>query len=408
MIRVSRFEQVLEALPRKVFEEAVDRHQGNKYRETFRCWDQFAAMSFAQLNASESLRKLEEAFNTAPEARETLGTGWLKRSTLADANRRVKLPIFHELVQSLMASTHRHLRQEVRDILYLLDSTSISLTVRKMQQWTEANRIRGTQGLKVHILAPCTADTITIDQLHITPPNVNDVSVAQHLPLASDRNYVFDKGYCDYNWWFRIHQMGSTFVTRFKANAGVKVIESRSIPVADQGHILADEIVTFRHHRPRGKHCNHYYGTSLRRITIHRPDHPKAKPLIIATNDLDTSAKTIADYYRIRWAIEMLFKWIKQHLLIKRYLGENENAVRFQILIAIIVYLLLITLKQTHGLTRPLYLMLESIRTTLWNCDDLIAALQPPAKRYPRTPKSQPRPKSKSASPTTTELPQAA
>ena len=392
MRRVSRFQQVMEALPRSVFDETVARNKGNKYRETFRCWDQFSAMCFAQLSGCTSLRKLVASFNEDEGTRQALGVGWLSRSTLADANCKVKLTIFDEVARFLMSGTCRHLRQQGRELLYLLDSTSISLTVRGMKRWTAAHRIRGTQGLKVHILAPQGDDT-ALNYIKITHPNVNDESVAQRLPLESGQIYVFDKGYCDYNWWHRIDEIGSRFVTRFKSNTAVKPVPSNPIPPSAQGIILADEIVTFSRRVPRGGYRNHYYAQPLRRITINRPDHPEGKPLILVTNDLDSPAMLIGDYYRCRWAIELLFKWIKQHLQVKKYLGENERAIRFQILVAMITYLLLLSLKQTHRLELALYLILEKLQHTLWIRDDLIAALEHPSRKRPPTPKSQPRPK---------------
>ena len=188
--------------------------------------------------------------------------------------------------------------------------------------------------------------------------------MARAVPLEAGALYVFDKGYCDYNWWNLIDVAGARFVTRFKKNAAVNVLEERAIAAHESDVVLRDRLVTFKRKHPGGGRVNHYYGKPLRYITITRPD--KKTPLILATNDLTASAATIAQHYKERWAIELFFKWIKQHLKIKTFLGRSENAVRIQILTALISYLLVAIYKQRHAVKETLWECLCLIRATLF------------------------------------------
>jgi IS4 transposase len=177
-----------------------------------------------------------------------------------------------------------------------------------------------------------------------------------------DAIYVCDRGYCDYNWWHQIDSAGAHFVTRFKSNAALAVVSERPIDLDDTGTILSDSTVQLKSKQASGGRKN-LYRHPLRRVTIARPD--KATPLVLATNDLVSPASVIAQRYKDRWAIELFFKWIKQHLRIKKFLGRTENAVRIQILTALISYLLVVLYKQRHAL-----------RATLWECLCVISAVR--------------------------------
>ena len=185
-------------------------------------------------------------------------------------------------------------------------------------------------------------------------------------PSKRRDSHVFDKGYCDYGWWWRIQQSGARFVTRFKRNANVVVQHARPIPKAARGAILRDEIVRFGNKHPRGGRRNPYTA-ALRRIEVARAG--KA-PLVLATNDLKSSALTIAARYQARWQIELFFKWIKQHLRIKRFLGRSERAVRIQILTALIAYLLLALYARANGVKHSLWMLLGELRSTLFQRPD--------------------------------------
>jgi hypothetical protein len=269
--------------------------------------------------------------------------------------------VFAEVVKNLMAGVQRKVRRDVQPLLHLLDSTSITLKGRDYDAWTFDSRTCHTQGLKLHVMyaneqdAPCWSE--------FSPANVNDLDVARELSIKAGRRYVFDKGYCDYSWWHRISASDALFVTRFKRNAALHVEETRPVPEADQEQILADEIVRFSYRHNRAGHTNPYEAP-LRRVTVARPTH--STPIVLATNDLDSPATTIAENYKARWGIELFFKWIKQHLNLTRFLGRSENAVKIQILTALIAYLLVVLYRQTHASSQSLWHCLAVLRASLF------------------------------------------
>jgi putative transposase len=361
MFRISRLHEIMKGLPRGSFDRLVEAHQADKHAKGFDCWDQLVAMVYAQLSGANSLRVLEAGFNSQGTHHYHLGTGTVRRSTLADALARRKTEVFAETARLLMAQASRRLKREGSELLYALDSTSITLTGPGFDAWTRANRTCHTQGIKLHVLYENDAQIPV--QYSITAPNVNDIDEGSRLPIEPGAVYVFDKGYCDYNWWGRIEAQKALFVTRFKRNAALAVESTRPITAGDAEVILNDEIVRFANKHPRGGRKNHYQ-KPLRRVTVARPEHDH--PLVLATNDLDSPARAIAQRYQDRWQIELFFKWIKQHLRIKTFLGRSENAVRIQILTALITYLLLALYRKTENFTGSLWTLLAQVRATLF------------------------------------------
>ena len=361
MYRISRFHQIMKALPRGAFDRVVQTHQADKHSKGFACWDQLLAMVYAQLSGASSLRVLETGFNSQHTQHYHLGTAPIRRSTLADANGRRKTEVFAETAKLLMSQAQRSLRRESEELLYLLDSTSISLKGPGFDAWTSGNSTRNTQGIKLHVLYAGN-DEIPV-QHSITAPNVNDIDEGKKLAIEPEAIYIFDKGYCDYNWWNKLDEQKAQFVTRFKYNAALTVECSRPIPAQDSDIVLKDEIVHFANKHPRGGRKNHYKN-SLRRITVARPEHDR--PIVLATNDLVSPASAIARRYKDRWGVELFFKWIKQHLKIKSFLGRTENAVRIQILTALITYLLLALYRKAQCYTGSLWILLAEVRATLF------------------------------------------
>jgi len=353
----------MKGLPRGVFDQAVRRHNADKYCKRFGHWDHLVAMLYAQWSGAAGLRPLETGFNSHAAHHYHLGTSAIKRSTLADANEKRPDTVFSETASWLMGRVSRKLRQQSNELMYLLDSTSLTLKGREFDQWTLANRTRNTQGIKLHVLFDAHKD---IPVWHdMSAANVNDVERAFDVPIQAGALYVFDKGYNNYNWWNSIDEAGAKFVTRFKSNAGVNVVQELDIHTDAQGVVLKDEIITFKHRRPGGKRINLYHGKRLRRVTIHRPD--KDTPIVLATNDLTSSALEISQRYKERWGIELFFKWIKQHLKIKQFFGRSENAVRIQILTALISYLLVALFNEDAGSKkRTLWDSLCFVRATLF------------------------------------------
>jgi putative transposase len=361
MFRITTFHELLKGLPRNSFDRLVRSRQADKYSKGFGHWNHLVAMLYGQLSGATGLRTLEAGFNSHASHHYHLATDAVRRTTLADANAKRSDAVFSATVTWLMEQVARSARQEVRELKYLLDSTSLTLKGREFDRWTLENRTCHTQGIKVHVLL--NSATEAPEWSVFTPANVNDVVMARQLPLRAGALYVFDKGYCDYTWWHSIDKAGSRFVTRFKYNAGLRVLEQRDIPADATGVVLNDEVVQFKTLTPRGG-CRNEYAKPLRRVTVVRPD--KATPLVLATNDMTSSALEIAQHYRDRWGIELFFKWIKQNLKIKKFFGRSENAVRIQVLTALICYLLVILFKARHGLTQTLSECLAIIRATLF------------------------------------------
>lgn len=370
MFRITTFQELMKGLPRGAFDHIVKRHNGDKYSKQFGNWDHLVAMTYAQLSGTTGLRPLETAFNSHVAHHYHLGTGSIKRSTLADANSTRSDAVFADTVAWLMQKVSRPLRQQSKELLYLLDSTSVTLKGREFDRWTLSNKTRNTQGIKLHVLYA--AQTQMPIWQSISAANVNDVEKTGEVPLQQGAMYVFDKGYCDYNWWHRIDTAGAQFVTRFKRNAGLRIEGERSIPAAAAGIVLQDQVVRFKYKHQGGKRIN-AYDQPLRCITIARQDKPT--PLVLATNDLTGDALAIARRYKERWDIELFFKWIKQHLKIKKFFGRTENAVRIQLLTALISYLLVALYKQTHALKQSLWECLCLIRATLFQRPDVNASL---------------------------------
>lgn len=364
MFRISRFQEVLKHLPRGVFDREVEAQQSDKYRKSFKCWQQLVAMVYAQLSGVGSLRTLESSFNAHKAHHYHLGCKALHRTTLADANAQGDHLVFSKVAQTLMQQIRGRARNDVHEFLELIDSTSITLKGRDFDDWTSENRTRHTQGLKLHVMFGLAEEAPLAHT--ITAPNVNDLDYARSMQPRRGAIYVFDKAYCDYTWWWKMTQAGAQFVTRFKRNTRLQVKAERAIPQNAVGIILKDEQVYLSNKNPGGGRTNPYRG-ALRRIEVAREGKPS---LVLATNDLKSSALRIAERYKARWQIELFFKWIKQHLNIKHFLGRSLAAVRIQILTALIAYLLAVLYAQANGIKTSLWLFLSELRSSLFQRRD--------------------------------------
>jgi putative transposase len=365
MFRVSRFGELLKILPRGVFDRAVDEHQADRYRKRFDCWQQLVTMMYAQFSGASSLRVLQSSFNAQAAHHYHLGCEAVRRSTLSDMNAKGSAEVFVKLAETLMQQARGTLREEGTALLRLLDSSSLTLKGQGFDGWTKHNRTRNTQGLKLHVLLGVPEHAPLAQK--ITAANINDIDYARELSIEPGAIYVFDKGYCDYSWWWRIQCCKARYVTRFKRNANLAVVEDRHIAKHAEGIILKDQLVMFANKHPGGGRSNPYR-LPLRRLEVARDGKP---PLVLATNDLKSSGLNIAERYRTRWQVELFFKWIKQHLRIKRFLGKTENAVRIQILTALIAYLLVALYAKKQRLGHSLWLVLSELRSTLFQRTDL-------------------------------------
>lgn len=366
MFRLSRFSELLKHFPRGAFDRSVQRLQADKHCKGFSCWQHLVTMLYAQLSGASSLRTLERGFNAHQAHHYHLGCRQVRRSTLAEANAKGRVEVFTEMANGLMHQLRGTMQAEGKALLHLLDSTSITLKGPGFDAWASAKRTRHTQGLKLHVLYGLSECTPLAQG--ITAPNVNDIEYGRTLAVQRGVTYVFDKAYCDYSWWWQMQQSGARFVTRFKRNARLQIVQTRAIPNSARGIILKDQRVVLSNKNPGAGRMNPYTG-ELRRIEVARPGE---EPLVLATNDLRSSAQRIAEHYRARWQIELFFKWIKQHLRIKRFLGRSEHAVRIQILTALIAYLLVsLQFKAQRPKGSTLWMYLAELQATLFQRPDL-------------------------------------
>ena len=359
MFSLSRFGDLLKYLPRAAFKEIVRKHKADRYVKHFGCDKLLVTMLYAHMSEARSLRALEIGLNQHRNHHYHLGIGRVSRSTLADANEKRKPVVFEEVLKLLLQIAGRRVRQERQEMLYLLDSTCIPLAGRGFQWAGElATRI---PGLRLHLLY-ATNQHLPV-YFNITGENVPDVVEGRVIPIQPGAIYVFDKGYCDYNWWSHIDAAGACFVTRLKKNAAVCV--GRTLPLEPhvQG-VLSDVEITLKNSSNRGGHRNACAGTPLRRIEVAREGD---EALVLVTNDLRSSAAMIAALYKERWQIELFFKWIKQNLKIRKFLGESENAVRIQLLTALITHVLLLLKRSAEGCKQTLRELMDQLRTGLFH-----------------------------------------
>lgn len=376
MSTILTFDALLKGIPRSFFDKAVARHDADKDIKCFRHWNQLVAMVYGQISGATSLRGLSLGFNSHCSNGYFLDTGPIKRSTLGDANQRHEGIVFDEAAGWLIGQVASKHRKKGKQLKYLLDSTSITLKGWEFDAWTKPSSTRNTQGVKLHVLLD--ADAKAPIGYSLSSPNVNDSEqAAVQVPLKRDALYVFDKGYCDYNWWQKIDTSGAHFVTRFKDNAALIVEEECQVPPADLALIARDQIVRFKY-KSTAKGRVNLYEKKLRRVEVIRQG--KA-PLVLATNDFESSAALIAQYYKDRWDIEQFFKWVKQHLKIKKFFGRSLNAVHNQIVTALITYLLVMLYSQRHGLNYTLWENFGLISANLFNRAVTARSLKPPDSR---------------------------
>ena len=363
MYSISRLQQIIKPIMHGCFQKHIRKYQADKHSKGFGCHNLMVSMIYAHLSHSHSLRTLEQSFNANSSHHYHLNVRSIRRSTLSEALAKRDTRPFADMLAELMRTCSRTLRkhtQDTADLLYLLDSTPIALKGRGFDQWVGSNgRI---SGLKIHVLMNHANNCPTAQS--ITEAAVNDID--QHHLVQPEKGaiYVFDKGYCDYNWWAELDNAGAYFVTRLKANAAVQVIEQitpSKNPNTD-ATILTDEYIRFKH-KKNSSRPNHYHSKTLRRITVKRED--KA-PLVLVSNNLTAPAQEIADAYKQRWQIELLFKWLKQHLQLKRFFGRNANAVKLQLLCAMMAYLLLKLYQQSTRTHDSLHLLYARIAGCLF------------------------------------------
>ncbi len=320
---------LLQHVPWGRFEKSVREHGGDKGVRTLSMRDQFSAMLYGQLSGAVSLREIEGGLESHKARLYHLHTKPVKRSTLADANASRPVAVFAGLFAELMKQAHRGLRRSLDGTVYLIDSTSLRLN-ELSKEWARFST--GVCGAKAHVIYDASAGCPVY--MAVTAAKVNDITAAQDMPIEAGASYVFDLGYYEYGWWAKMDAAGCRIVTRFKSNTPLHVIEER--PVAEGGPILSDRVGYLP--ARQAKNRKNPYSDPVREVRV---VIETGKILRILSNDLDASAEDIAALYKRRWEIELFFRWIKQNLKIKKFLGTTENAIKIQVAIALIAYLLL-------------------------------------------------------------------
>lgn len=367
------FAQLLKPIDRRVFKQIVERHGGDAYDKSFKSWDHLVALMYAQLAGVSSLRALVPAFNADARAHYHLGTRRLARTTLSDANARRPVGVFADLFAMLSGALDRHTRREGADMIRLIDSTPIPLS--KFLDYARSNgRIHG---LKMHVVHDPRANRPLCAE--VTPANVNDIEIGKKTDIEPGATYVFDKGYCDYRWWTEIAAQGAFFVTRAKANARFQTIVARRLDAQSaQGDgfvVIADEEVAL------ASKGDSKLPMPLRRVTVER-DEAKGR-IVLIVNDMRRPAAEIAALYKGRWAIELLFRWIKQHLNIKSFIGETENAVRLQLFAAMIAFTLLRIAACVHKIDMAALRFAELVGRFLFDRRPIALIDKPPIRPKP-------------------------
>jgi Transposase DDE domain/Domain of unknown function (DUF4372) len=325
----SVFHELLKHLPWGEFDRLVRVHQADARVRRLTTKSQFVALLYGQLAGAGSLRDIVTGLQSHQARLYHLGARPVQRSTLADANARRSPEVFAELFARMVRQANRHLRRALGDTVYLIDSTGLKLD-RRSAGWARFSD--AACGAKVHVIYDPDGDRPVYAV--VTAANVNDITPAKAMPIEPGATYVFDLGYYDYDWWAKLDRAQCRIVTRFKSNTPLTVVEE--LPAPPGTNILSDRIG----HLPRRQSNNRVnpFQDPVREVRV---ELDTGKVLRILCNDLDAAAQEIAELYKRRWAIELFFRWVKQTLKIRRFLGTSENAVRIQIAVALIAFLLL-------------------------------------------------------------------
>lgn len=361
------FSQFLRLLPRYEFQRIVDKYNGDYRTKQFKCWHQLNCMLFAHIRQEKSLRDIDIALNAHASKLYHIGIKQCPKSTLADANERRDYRIYEEFAKTLMQHARREyagtpLALDVDNAVYALDASVIDLTL-SLFPWAKFRKTKGA--VKLHAMIDLRGNIPAF--LTITDGKVHDVKAAPQVPIEADGIYVVDRGYVDFAWLWSIHQTGAFFVTRLKTS--IKWTRVISHPVDKSLGLRSDQEILVSSAR-----LKKLYPERLRKISFR--DEIQGRTLVFITNNFTLPAATIAALYKARWEIELFFKWIKQNLRMKTFYGTSPNAVKTQIWIAMIVYLVLAILKERYCLEQSLSKSLHFLEVNLFEQKSLIPIFQ--------------------------------
>lgn len=361
------FSQVIEHMPLHTFRRCVKRYAGNRKIKSFTCLDQFLCMAFAQLTYRESLRDIEACLRAQRSKLYHMGIrGGVARNTLANANTVRDWRIYADFAQALIQIARRLYVDEdfgidLDNTAYALDASTIDLCL-SLFPWAPASRTKAA--VKLHTLLDLRGNIPSF--IHITDGKVHDVNVLDLLIPEPGAFYIMDRGYLDFMRLHRLALSGAFFLIRAKSNTQYRRLYSR--PVDKTTGLKCDQTIVLS-----GVHTPRYYPEQLRRIRYY--DIATDKHFVFLTNNFALPALSIAELYRYRWQVELFFKWIKQHLRIKAFFGNSENAVKSQIWIAVSVYVLVAIIKRRLYIDASLYTILQILSLTVFERMPLHQAL---------------------------------
>lgn len=352
------FGQLLDFVDYESFRRCVRRYEGDRGVRQLSCWEQFLAMAFAQLTHRESLRDIEVSLNA--HRGKLYHSGFrcpVKRSTLADANEKRDWNIYADFAQTLIEVAQplyadTDLGFDLNGTVYAFDATTIDLCL-TLFPWARFRRNKA--GVKLHTLIDIQGSIPVF--IHLTDATAGDSPVLDRLAMQPGSYLVLDRGYTDFERLYRLHESLIFFVIR--AKSGLRFRRRVSHPVDKSTGIRSDQTILLS-----GRYTDKHYPVPLRRVSYYSAEMDRR--LVFLTNDFLLPAVTVAAMYRHRWHIELFFKWVKQHLRIKRFFGTSPNSVKTQIWIAVAIYVLIAIVKKKLGLKHSLYTILQILSTTLF------------------------------------------
>lgn len=373
------FNQLLDFLPRYDFEGFVSQYEADKWTKKLSCWQQLLCLLYAQAAGRESLRDIETGLKVHEKRWYHLGLETVARSTLADANRRRPYEIFERLFYEILSrckelsvTTSFKFEQPV----YLLDGSTVSLCL-SLCPWAKFGKTKG--GLKIHSLL--SLDRQLPEIIVLAEEKIHELVIAKSIDWKrfSDSWLVFDRGYVDFSWWKAINDHRIHFVTRLKKNTNYFVLGQ----LKESGEEVSDGVICDERIALFSKKGLDAYPSDLRLVTYRDPETKKL--LQFLTNDFEQEPETIALLYKERWQVELFFKWIKQNLVIKSFLGTSKNAILTQIWVAMIYLLVLAYIKHQTKTNLSLLELTRIIDSALLSPLTLIDLLRLDPKNAPKT-----------------------
>ncbi len=367
------FAQIMEYIPWKTFGRVINRRGGDFGVRTLGCADLFRVMAFAQLTWRESLRDIESCLAANQGKLFHMGLSSVPaRTTLADALNQRDWRIYHDLAMRLIIRARNLYAKEPTGLdfdatIYALDSTTIDLCL-SLFDWAPFRSTKAA--IKIHTLLDLRGAIPAF--IHITDGKVHDVNILDILPIEAGAFYIMDRGYLDFSRLYSLHQAGAFFVTRAKRNMDAHRVYSMSVD--RNAGIICDQRIAMD-----GYYISKDYPEHLRRVRFKDPE--TGKRLVFLTNNTALPAMAITALYKSRWQVEIFFRWIKQHLRIKRFLGTTENAVKTQIWCAVSTYVLIAIVKKELHLEASLYTLLQILSVSVFEKTHISCALQPDTTR---------------------------